>query len=168
MQPRAIYCMENEKCTLQEFDNSSNVNDQTPFVSSFPSPDSACDKLHLAKHRRLSVLDMFLLICTGYMHVILFVGKSWHGQIQVTVVLLGDRKLATAWEGGMELGWVEKRCGPPIGIWEALLRFIGGGILQAWGIIHGKASLSGSVYKMRLSWQRWRPLQRGRAAWTWG
>lgn len=35
------------------------------------------------------------------------------------------------------------------GIWEPLLRFIGVGILWSWGIIHGKASLSEPVYKMR-------------------
>lgn len=39
--------------------------------------------------------------------------------------------------------------GRPGGIWEALLRFIGVGILWTRGIIHGKASLSGSVYTMR-------------------
>lgn len=39
--------------------------------------------------------------------------------------------------------------GRPGGIWEALLRFIGVGILWTPGIIHGKASLSGSVYTMR-------------------
>lgn len=42
-----------------------------------------------------------------------------------------------------------KKMWPPIGIWEPLLRFIGVGILQTRGIIHGKASLSGPVYKMR-------------------
>lgn len=45
----------------------------------------------------------------------------------------------------------------PVWIWEPLLRFIGVGILWTWGIIHGKASLSGPVYKMRQGWQRWRP-----------
>ena len=35
------------------------------------------------------------------------------------------------------------------GFWEALLRFIGGGIRRAPGIIHGKAFLSGPVYKTR-------------------
>ena len=50
---------------------------------------------------------------------------------------------------------------PPIGIWEPLLRFIGVGILRTWGIIHGKASLSGPVYKMRQAWQRWRPSTTG-------
>lgn len=54
-----IYCTENEKCTLQISDNRSNANDQTPFVSPFPSPDSLSDKLHLANRRRLSILDIF-------------------------------------------------------------------------------------------------------------
>ncbi len=44
----AIYCIENEKCTLQVFDNRTNTNDQTPFVSPFPSCDSLSDELHLA------------------------------------------------------------------------------------------------------------------------
>lgn len=49
---------------------------------------------------------------------------------------------------GMESGGGLGR-GRPGGIWEALLRFIGVGILWTRGIIHGKASLSGSVYTMR-------------------
>lgn len=50
---------------------------------------------------------------------------------------------------------------PPNGIWESLLRFIGVGILKTWGIIHGKAPLTGLVYKMRQGWQRWRPTTAG-------
>lgn len=97
--PSAIYCTENEKCTLQVFDNRSNANDQTPFVSPFPIPDSLSDKLHLPNHRRLSILDMFLLICMSYMHVILFVGKSWHGKNRVTMGLLWGEKIGdSAWE----------------------------------------------------------------------
>lgn len=49
----------------------------------------------------------------------------------------------------------------PGGIWEPLLRFIGVGILWTPGIIHGKVSLSGSVYTMRQDWQRWRPSTSG-------
>lgn len=74
------------------------------------------------------------------------------------------------WRAGIELCWL---CwgwrggggglgrGRPGGIWEALLRFIGVGILWTRGIIHGKASLSGSVYTMRQGWQRWRPSTSG-------
>lgn len=58
-EPSAIYCTENEKCTLQVLDNRSNANDQTPFVSPFPSRDSLSDKLHLANRGRLSILDIF-------------------------------------------------------------------------------------------------------------
>lgn len=74
--PSAIYCAENEKCTLQIFDNRSNANDQAPICEPIPFPDSLSDKLHLAKCMRLSILDMFLLICMSYMHVILYAGKS--------------------------------------------------------------------------------------------
>lgn len=92
------------------------------------------------------------------MHLILFVGKSWHGQIQVTVGLLcREKNWSLRMGGGIELGKGGKEMWPPVGIWEPLLRFIGVGILWTWGIIHGKASLSGPVYKMRQGWQRWRP-----------
>lgn len=50
---------------------------------------------------------------------------------------------------------------PSAGIWEPLLRFIGVWILWSWGIIHGKASLSEPVYKMRQGWQRWKPSTTG-------
>lgn len=50
---------------------------------------------------------------------------------------------------GMESGGGSWDAAGPGGIWEALLRFIGVGILWTRGIIHGKASLSGSVYTMR-------------------
>lgn len=59
--------------------------------------------------------------------------------------------------GGGGMGWG----GRPLEIWEPLLRFIGVGILQTWGIIHGKASLSAPVYTMRQGWQRWRPSTAG-------
>jgi len=91
--------MENEKCTPQVFDNRSNSNDQTPFVSPFPSPDSLSDKLHLASRTSLSILDILLLISMSYMHVILFVGKSWHEPIQVTMGLLWREKIGdSTWE----------------------------------------------------------------------
>lgn len=70
---------------------------------------------------------------------------------------IAGRKLETPngrWNGA---GMGGKEMWPPVGIWEPLLRFIGVGILWTWGIIHGKASLSGPVYKMRQGWQRWRP-----------
>lgn len=83
------------------------------------------------------------------------------GKFKSLWVCFGRRKLETvhgrwnrAGQGGKEM-WL------PIGIWEPLLRFIGVGILRTWGIIHGKASLSGSVYKMRQGWQRWRPSTTG-------
>lgn len=43
----------------------------------------------------------------SYMHVILFVGKSWHEQIQVTVGLVWGKKIGdTAWEVEWSLaGW---------------------------------------------------------------
>ena len=96
------------------------------------------------------------------MHVIPFVGKSWHGQIQDTVGSLWGKKIGdSALGGGIEPGQGWKEMWSPVGIWEPLLRFIGVGILQTWGIIHGKASLSGPVYKMRQGWQRWRPSTTG-------
>lgn len=95
IQPSTIYCTENENAVFKLFDNRSNANDQTLFVTLVSIPDSLCDKLHLAKHGKLSVPDMFLLICMGYMHVILSVGKLWRRQIQVGAILLegGERKL---------------------------------------------------------------------------
>lgn len=73
--------------------------------------------------------------------------------------LLWEEKIGdSAWEGAGQSG---KETWLPIGIWEPLLRFIGIGILRTWGIIHGKASLFGSVYKMRQGWQRWRPSTTG-------
>lgn len=117
--PSAIYCTENEKCTLQVFDNRSNSNDQTPFVSAFPSPDSLSDKLHLANRTRLSILDMFLLICMSYVHVVLLVGKSWHGQIPSHCGLTTKRE---NWRlhmgGGTEQGRVGWRCGRPLESWD--------------------------------------------------
>lgn len=68
--------------------------------------------------------------------------------------------------GEIELGIVEKRCGRRF--WGPLLRFIGVGILWNWGIIHGKASLSGPVYKMRQGWQRWRPSTTGPSCFNMG
>lgn len=131
-------------------------NDQTPFVSPFPSTDSLKDKLHLVYHRSLSGHGMFLLICMGYMYVILFVGKSWHGQIHWVYYV--ERKLETPQGRWNRAGKrVEKEMWPPVGILGPLLRFIGVGNLRTWGIIHGKASMSGPVYKMRQAWQRWRP-----------
>lgn len=64
-------------------------------------------------------------------------------------LLWGEKIGDYALGGGIELGRVGKEMWLPIGIWEPLLRFIGVGILQTQGIIHGKASLSGPVYKMR-------------------
>lgn len=104
--------------TVQKMKNAlfkSNANDQTPFVSPFPSTDSLSDKLHLANRRRLSILDMFSLICMSYMHVILFVGKSWHGQIQVPVgFTLQKENWRLCMGGGIEPGRVGKRCGRPL------------------------------------------------------
>lgn len=58
---------------------------------------------------------MVLLICMSYMHVILFVGKSWHRHIQATVGLLWGEKIGDcALGGGIELGRVGKRCGRPL------------------------------------------------------
>lgn len=74
---------------------------------------------------------------------------------------LGRENWRVGTGGGIEPCRLGKRCGWPGGIWEALLRFIGVGILWTWGIIHGKASLSGSVYTMRQGWQRWRPSTTG-------
>lgn len=61
-------------------DNRSNANDQTPFGSPFPHLDPPSDILHLAIRGRLSVPDISLLICMSYIHVILFVAKSWRGE----------------------------------------------------------------------------------------
>lgn len=74
---------------------------------------------------------------------------------------LGRRKLEALYGRRNRAGQGGKEMRLPIGIWEPLLRFIGVGILRTWGIIHGKASLSGSVYKMRQGWQRWRPSTTG-------
>lgn len=116
----AIYCTENEKCTLQAFDNRSNSNDQTPFVSLFRSPDSLSDKLHLANRRQLSNLDMFLLICMSYVHVIRLVGKSWHGQIWVTAGFVGGEKIG---DFTRKEEWSWERVGkemwpPPLKSWD--------------------------------------------------
>lgn len=83
------------------------------------------------------------------------------GKFKLLWVCFGKRKLETPQGRRNRVGQSGKETWLPIGIWEPLLRFIGIGILRTWGIIHGKASLSGSVYKMRQGWQRWRPSTTG-------
>lgn len=83
------------------------------------------------------------------------------GKFKSLWVYFGERKLETPHGRRNRVGQGGKEMWPPIGIWEPLLRFIGVGILRTWGIIHGKASRSGPVYKMRQGWQRWRPSTTG-------
>lgn len=83
------------------------------------------------------------------------------GKFKSLWVYFGKRKLETPHGRCNRAGQSGKETWLPIGIWEPLLRFIGIGILRTWGIIHGKASLSRSVYKMRQGWQRWRPSTTG-------
>ena len=75
LNPSAIYCIANIKREPLAFDKKFNLDDQTLFVRLLSLADFQCDKSHLAKHGSLNSPDMFLLICLGYIHVILFVGK---------------------------------------------------------------------------------------------
>lgn len=83
------------------------------------------------------------------------------GKFKSLWVNFGERKLETSHGKWNRAGHSGKEMWPPVGIWDPLLRFIGVGILWNWGIIHGKAFLSGPVYKMRQGWQRWRPSTTG-------
>lgn len=74
----AIYCMSDEKCSFRRHWQQVLVKWSGTICHWVPT--LICSEINciLGEWYELRGLDMFLLICIGYMHVFLFVGKQCH------------------------------------------------------------------------------------------